>query len=43
MMPTRPGGAFGVENRPNAEALQERAPGDVFSQLLDRDAGLWTG
>ena len=33
-------GAFGVENRPDVEALQERAPGDVLGELLDRDAGL---
>ena len=32
--------AFGVENRPDAEALQERASGDVLGQFLDRDAGL---
>ena len=32
--------ALGVEHRPDAEALQERAPGDVLGQLLDRDAGL---
>ena len=32
--------AVGVENRPDVEALQERAPGDVLGQLLDRDAGL---
>ena len=32
--------AVGVENRPDAEALQERAPGDVLGQFLDRDAGL---
>ena len=33
-------GALGVEHRPDAEALQEPAPGDVLGQLLDRDAGL---
>ena len=32
--------AFGVENRPDVQALQERAPGDVLGQLFDRDAGL---
>jgi hypothetical protein len=32
--------ALGVEDRPDVEALQERAPRDVFRQLLDRDAGL---
>ena len=32
--------AFGVEDRPDGEALQQRAPGDVLGQLLDRDAGL---
>ena len=32
--------AVGVENRSDVEALQERAPGDVLGQLLDRDAGL---
>ena len=31
--------AVGVEHRPDAEALQKRAPGDVLGQLLDRDAG----
>ena len=35
-------GTIGVENRADAEALQERAPGDVLGQLLDRDAGLQT-
>jgi hypothetical protein len=29
-----------VEHRPHGEALQQRAPGDVLSQLLDGDAGL---
>ena len=33
-------GAFGVEDRPDVEALQEPAPGDVLGQILDRDAGL---
>ena len=33
-------GALGIEHRPDVEALQERAPGDVLGQLLDRDAGL---
>ena len=33
-------GAVGVEDRPDAQALQKRAPGDVLGQLLDRDAGL---
>ena len=33
-------GALGVEDRADAETLQERAPGDVLGQLLDRDAGL---
>ena len=32
--------AFGVEHRPDAEALQERAPGDILGQLFDRNAGL---
>ncbi len=32
-------GALGIEHRPDAEALQERAPGNVLGQLLDRDAG----
>ena len=32
--------ALGVEHRSDAQALQERAPGDVLGQLLDRDAGL---
>ena len=32
--------ACGVENRSDVEALQERAPGDVLGQLLDRHAGL---
>ena len=32
--------AVGVENRSDVEALQERAPGDVLGELLDRDAGL---
>ena len=32
--------ALGVEDRPDIEALQERAPSDVLGQLLDRDAGL---
>jgi hypothetical protein len=34
--------AVGVEDRPDAEALQERAPGDVLGKLLNRDAGLQT-
>ena len=33
-------GALGVEDRPDVEALEQRAPGDVLGQLLDRDAGL---
>ena len=33
-------GAVVVENRPDGEALQERAPGDVLRELLDRDARL---
>ena len=33
-------GAVGIEHRPDAQALQQRAPGDVLGQLLDRDAGL---
>ena len=33
-------GALGVEDRPDVEALQEPAPGDVLGQVLDRDAGL---
>jgi hypothetical protein len=33
-------GALGIENRSDIEALQERAPGDVLRQLLDRDTGL---
>ena len=33
-------GALGIEHRTDVEALQERAPGDVLGQLLDRDAGL---
>ena len=32
--------ALGVEHRPDVEALQQRAPGDVLGQFLDRDAGL---
>ena len=32
--------AIGVAHRPNGEALQERAPGDILGQLLDRNAGL---
>ena len=32
--------ALGVENGSDIEALQERTPGDVFRQLLDRDARL---
>ena len=33
-------GSLGVENRPDVEALKQRASGDVLGQLLDRDAGL---
>ena len=33
-------GALGVEDRPDVQALEQRAPGDVLGQLLDRDAGL---
>ena len=33
-------GALGIEDRPDVEALQEPAPGDVLGQVLDRDAGL---
>src|SRR5580704_15031329 len=33
--------AFGVENRPDVQALQERAPGDVLGQLFNRDARLY--
>ena len=33
-------GAALVEHRPDGEALQQRAPGDVLGQLLDGDAGL---
>ena len=29
-----------VQHRPDGEALQQRAPGDVLGQLLDRHAGL---
>jgi hypothetical protein len=29
-----------VQDRPDVQALQKRAPGDVFGKLLDRDAGL---
>ena len=32
--------AVGVDDGPDAEALQQAAPGDVLGQLLDRDAGL---
>ena len=31
---------IGVEYGPHTKALQERAPGDVVGQLLNRDAGL---
>jgi hypothetical protein len=31
---------LGIEHRPDTEALQQRTPGDVVSQFLDRDAGL---
>jgi hypothetical protein len=33
-------GALGVEDRPDVQALEQRASGDVLGQLLDRDAGL---
>jgi hypothetical protein len=33
--------ALGVEDRPDVEALQESAAGDVLCQLLDRNAGLY--
>ncbi len=33
-------GALVVEDRPDGEALQQRAAGDVFRKLLDRDARL---
>ena len=33
-------GALGVEDRPDVEALEQRASGDVLGQFLDRDAGL---
>ena len=33
-------GAALIEDRPDREALQQRAPRDVLGQLLDRDAGL---
>ena len=33
-------GAVLVQHRPHGDALQQRAPGDVLGQLLDRDAGL---
>ena len=33
-------GALVVEDRPDGEALQQRAPGDVLGKLLDRDARL---
>jgi hypothetical protein len=33
-------GAFGIEHRPDVEALKQTAPGDVLGQVLDRDAGL---
>ena len=33
-------GAALVEHRPDGQALQQRAPGDVLGQLLDGDAGL---
>ena len=32
--------ALGVANRPDRDALQQGATGDVLGQLLDRDAGL---
>ncbi len=32
--------ALGIEDRPDVQALQQRALGDVLGQLLDRDAGL---
>ena len=32
--------AVGIDDHADAKALQERAPGDVFGQLLDRDPGL---
>ena len=32
--------ALGVDNRTHGQALKERAPGDVFGELLDRDSGL---
>ena len=31
-------GAVGIEHRPDTEALQQAAAGDVLGQLLDRDA-----
>ena len=33
-------GALGVEDRPDIQALQQGAPGDILGELLDRDAGL---
>ena len=33
-------GAALVEHRPDGEALQQRAAGDILGELLDRDAGL---
>ena len=32
--------AFGIANRPDGDALQKCAPGDVLGQLVNRDAGL---
>ena len=32
--------ALGVANRPNREALQQRAPRNVLGEFLNRDAGL---
>ena len=31
-------GALGVENRPDIQALQKGAPGDILGELLDRDS-----
>ena len=33
-------GALGVENRPDIQALQKGAPGDVLGEFLDRDPRL---
>jgi hypothetical protein len=33
-------GSIGIDDGTHAEALQKPAPGNVFGQFVDRDAGL---